>query len=162
LTALEIEINELGDKIFFRRNGSQVTQVIIQYVYFAGTTVIFAALMFFFFSFFDVDDFVTGTAFPPFFTLGRPAHLSFVLSFLVHRYFCVLIETILGSTFHITVVADDRVFRFKTVVPFTDDTRGLAYVPFSVIVVFKTSGAKVHGAEEPRDARDSVKMVVVY
>ena len=83
LTALEIEINELGDKIFFRRNGSQVTQVIIQYVYFAGTTVIFAALMFFLFSFFDVDDFVTGTAFPPFFTLGRSAHFSFVLSFFV-------------------------------------------------------------------------------
>ena len=63
LTAFEIGEDKLGNKFFFLRYVSQVTQMISHDVFLAGRTMVFSATMVFFLSLGYIDDFVTCQAF---------------------------------------------------------------------------------------------------
>ena len=125
LTTFEIGEDKLGNKFFFRRYGSQVTQMISHYIFLAGRTMVFSATMVFFLSLGYIDDFVTRRAFPPRFALRS----SFI--------FCTMsLVTLFGPASHMTFLTRYRFFRFGTVRRFTHDAGHFALVSLSVIVVF--------------------------
>ena len=79
LTAFEIGKDELGNKFFFRRYESQVTQMNSHEIFIARRTLVFYATMVFFLSLGRIDDYVTHRAFPPCFAF-RSSFFSYYVS----------------------------------------------------------------------------------
>ena len=131
VTTFEIGKDKLGNKFFFRRYGSQVTQMISHDVFIAGRTMVFSATMILFHSLGRVDDFVTRRAFPP--------HFPFRSSFIFRTMSLV---TGLGPARHVTFLARHRFFRFGTVSRFTHEAGHFAPVSLFVVVVFKAGRTK--------------------
>ena len=117
-----IDRGELGNKFFFRRYGSQVTQMIFHDVFIAGRTLVFSTTMVLFLSLGHIDRFVARRAFPPFF--------AFRQSFIFRNMSLV---TGLGPTRHVAFLTLYGFFRFGTVRRFTHDTGHFALVSLFVI-----------------------------
>lgn len=73
----------------------------------------------------------------------------------------MIFETFFRSTFHITILTFDCVFRFEASVRLAHPTRNFAFVKFPMIIMFEASGAEIIGAEKSCYAGDGVKVVVV-
>ena len=127
LTTFEIGKDKLGNKFFFRRYGSQVTQMISHDVFIAGSTLVFSATMVLFLSFGHIDHFVARWAFLPFF--------AFRQSFIFRNMSLI---TGLRPTRHVAFLTLYGFFRFGTVCRFTHDTGHFALVSLFVIVMFQT------------------------
>ena len=110
LTTFEIGEDKLGNKFFFRRYRSQVTQMISHDVFIAGRTMVFSATMVFFLSLGRIDNFVTRHAFPPRFAFRS----SFIFG-------TMSLVTLWGPACHVTFLAHNRFFRFGTIRCFTHE-----------------------------------------
>ena len=150
LTTLEIGEDKLGNKFFFRRYGSQVTQMISHDVFIAGCTMVFSATMVFFLSLGRVDDFVTRRVFPP--------RFAFRSSFIFHTMSLV---TLFGQARHVTFLARHRLFCFGTVRRFTHDAGHFALVFISVIVVFQAGRTKVSRGKKSSHTGNRMVMAIV-
>ena len=126
LTTLEIGEDKLGNKFFFCRYGSQVTQMISHDVFIPGRTMVFSATMVLFHSLGHIDHFVASPAFPPFF--------AFRLSF---NFRNMSLVTGLGPTSHVAFLTRYRFFRFGTVRRFTHDTGHFALMSLFVVIMFQ-------------------------
>ena len=151
LTTFEIGEDKLGNKFFFRRYGSQVTQMISHDVFLAGCTMVFSATMVLFLSLGYIDDFVTCRAFPPRFALRS----SFI--------FCTMsLVTLFGPASHVTFLTCYRFFSFGTVRRFTHDAGHFALVSLSVIVVFQAERTKVYRREKSRQTGNRMVMAIIH
>ena len=150
LTTFEIGEDKLGNKFFFGRYGSQVTQMISHDIFIAGRTMVFSAMMVFFLSFGRIDDFVTRRAFPPRFAFRS----SFIFG-------TMSLVTGLGPARHVAFLTRHRFFRFGTVRRFTHDAGHFALVFISIIVVFQAGRTKVSRRKKSRHAGNRLVMPIV-
>ena len=151
LTTFKIGEDKLGDKFFFSRYGSQVTQMISHNVFLAGRTMVFSATMVFFLSLGRIDDFVTCQALPLRFALRS----SFI--------FCTMsLVTLFGPAHHMTFLTRYRFFRFGAVRRFTHDTRHFALVSLFVVVMFEAGRTKEFRRKKSCDTGNSMIMAIVH
>ena len=151
LTTFEIGKDKLGNKFFFRRYGSQVTQMISHDVFLTGRTLVFSATMVLFLSLGYIDDFVTHWAFPPRFALQS----SFM--------FCTMsLVTLFGPARHLTFLARHRCFRFGAVRRFTHDAGHFTLVSLFVIVVFQAGRTKVSRGKKSCHTGNRMVMAIVH